>query len=73
MRQSCARLYLKFVADFVFHFFRICFLIFCSSDRQTALHLAARYDRTQARQLLIDAKADVNAADRCVFMFEICC
>ena len=37
--------------------------MFCSSDQRTALHHAARNGHTAACQLLIDAKADVNARD----------
>jgi ankyrin repeat protein len=36
-------------------------LIFCSSREETALHHAAENGHIQACQLLIDAKADVNA------------
>jgi ankyrin repeat protein len=45
--------------------------MFCSSDQRTALHHAAGFGRTAACQLLIDAKADVNARDKCAFMFEV--
>ena len=49
-------------------------LIFCSSGRCTTLHRAVSKGHAQACQLLIDAKADVNATDgMCVLMFEICC
>ena len=48
-------------------------LIFISSGQATALHPAAEEGHTQACQLLIDAKADVNATDECAFVFEICC
>ena len=46
----------------------------CSSDQCTALHVAASVyssSHTRACELLIDAKADVNAIDRCAFMFEV--
>ena len=48
-------------------------LLFCSSGQCTALHLAACNGLTAACQLLIAGKADVNATDRCAFMFKICC
>ena len=37
--------------------------MFCSSCHRTALFVAARDGHTAACQLLIDAKADVNARD----------
>jgi ankyrin repeat protein len=48
--------------------------MFCSSKQITALHIAAQEDGlAEMCQLLINAKADVNARDRCAFMFKICC
>ncbi len=38
-------------------------LIFCFSGQSTALHDAARNGRTAVCELLIAAKADVNAID----------
>jgi hypothetical protein len=52
--------FLKFASDF------------CSSWQNTALHGAAENGHTPACQLLIDAKADVNATDECAVMFEMC-
>jgi ankyrin repeat protein len=47
-------------------------LILCSSDRQwNPLHLAAMDGHTEACQLLIANKADVNATDECAIMFEM--
>jgi hypothetical protein len=73
----CRFLYLNFVSDLLmYHVFEFSFnllLIFCSRAHRTALHLAARYGRTSVCQLLIAGKADVNATDRCAFVFEICC
>ncbi len=48
--------------------------MFFSSRQRTALHDAARNkwrDNAAVCELLIDAKADVNARDRCAFMFEV--
>ncbi len=42
-----------------------------SSDQGTALYVAAGCDQTAVCQLLIDAKADVNARVECAFMFEV--
>ncbi len=73
---------------FTFQFFCwccvVCFcfwsllLIFCFSHQHTALHEAASYhgwfgDRhTELCTLLINGNADVNAKDRCAFVFWIC-
>jgi hypothetical protein len=38
----------------------------------TSLHCAARDGRLEACQLLIDAKADLDAKTMCAFMFECC-
>jgi len=51
--------------------FRNTLLIFRSRRRRTALHLAVSYghvNTVKVCQLLIAAKADVNAADGCAFM-----
>ncbi len=42
-----------------------------SSDSWTALHHCAVHGGLEACQLLIAAKADVNAKTTCAFMFEI--
>ena len=64
MQRTGAHLYFEFAADFVLYFGILALLlIFCSSDQRTALHLAAEYGHTAACQLLISAKADVNATD----------
>ncbi len=47
-------------------------LIFGSSNQVMALHVAAAGDHVEACKLLIDAKADVNATDRCAFIFQMC-
>jgi hypothetical protein len=47
-------------------------LILCSRVQSTALHFAAMYGHTEACQLLIANKADVNATDECAIMFEMC-
>ena len=52
--------------------FRNALLIFCSRRRRTALHVAVSYghvNTVKVCQLLIAAKADVNAADGCAFVF----
>ncbi len=47
-------------------------LIFCSSDRRTALHnYVDRLDNCQIFRLLMGAKDAVNATDGCAFMFQI--
>ena len=46
-------------------------LIFCSSDQWTALHDAACDGHTAVCELLIAGKADVDAKDRCAFIFWI--
>ena len=35
------------------------------------MHFAARCGRTEVCQLLVEAEADVNAADECAFMFKL--
>jgi hypothetical protein len=47
-------------------------LIFRSRFEFTALHFAAEQGHTAACQLLIAAKADVNATDQYAFVFKIC-
>ena len=72
MRQTSAHLCSQFVAEFLLCFvFQHFILIFCSSDQQAALHLAADNGHTAACQLLISAEADVNATDECAFIFEL--
>jgi hypothetical protein len=73
MRQPSAHPCLKFVADFVLCCVWNWYLIFCSSNRQTALHAAVHNAHTQVCQLLIEAKADVNNRNMCAFVFEMCC
>ena len=56
-------------------------MIFCSSDRNAPLHLAAAQGRVEACSLLIASKADVDAQNRCalflkrvsVSVFELYC
>ena len=48
-------------------------LIFCSSGQHTALHYAAINGHTAVCELLIAGKADVDAKNRCAFIFWICC
>ncbi len=56
-------------------------MIFCSSDRDAPLHLAASNGRVEACSLLIASKADVDAQNRCalflkcvsVSVFELYC
>ncbi len=70
MQRTSAHLHFEFAADFVLYFdFLTLLLIFCSSDQRTALHRAARWDDTAVCELLIANKADVNAKDRCAFIF----
>ena len=47
-------------------------LIFCSSGQSTALHGAAGNGHPAVCELLIASKADVNAKNRCAFIFWIC-
>jgi ankyrin repeat protein len=59
-----------FAADFVLYFVIVALLlIFCSSRQRTALHYAARYGNLAVCELLIAGKADVNAKDKCAFIF----
>jgi ankyrin repeat protein len=44
----------------------------CCSSEWTALHFAVDNGDTAVCELLIAAKADVNAKDWCAFMFKIC-
>ena len=46
--------------------------MFCFSALQTALHLAAYNGHTAVCDMLIAGRADVNAKDRCAFMFNLC-
>jgi hypothetical protein len=73
MQQTSALLRSKFAIDVVFHcVFENLLLIFCSSVQRTALHWAAFQGHVEACQLLISAKADVNARNGCALLFEIC-
>ncbi len=47
-------------------------LMFCCSYQRTALHLAAIDGHLAVCDLLIASKADVDANDRCAFIFWIC-
>ncbi len=70
MRQTSAHSCSKFVTEFLLRFvIRYFLLMFCSSYRRTALHLASENGHSAACQLLISAEADVNATDLCAFMF----
>jgi hypothetical protein len=44
-------------------------LIFCSSGQSTALHRAAYVGHSETCQLLIASKSDVNATNRCAFVY----
>jgi hypothetical protein len=72
MRQtsahSCSKFFTELFLCFVFGYF---LLIFCSSRQDTALHFAARNGHTAACQLLMSAKADVNANNRHSDIFEL--
>jgi ankyrin repeat protein len=52
--------------------FRSLLLMLSSSDLQTALHRAAFDGKTALCELLIAGKADVNAKNRCAFVFKMC-
>jgi ankyrin repeat protein len=68
-----AHLYFAFASDFVLYFVSLTLLlIFCSSDKWTALHVAAFNGRTAVCELLIAGKANVDAKGRCAFIFCIC-
>ncbi len=70
MQRTGAHLYFEFAADFVLYFdFLTLLLIFCSSYQRTALHGAASNGQTAVCELLIASKADLNAKDRCAFIF----
>ena len=64
MLQTGAHLCSKFVTDFVLHSaFETRLMIFCASERRTALHDAALVGHTEVCKLLIASKADVDARD----------
>ncbi len=70
MQRTGAHLYFEFAADFVLYYvISALLLIFCSSDQQTALHVAAFEGHPAVCELLIASKADVDAKDRCAFIF----
>ncbi len=70
MQRAGAHLCFDFAADFVLYFvFSALLLIFCSSYQSTALHHAARHGYTAVCELLIASKADVDAKDKCAFIF----
>ena len=61
---------LTFAADFVLYFVIFALLlIFCSSHQRTALHDAAYKGHPEVCELLIAGKADVDAKNRCAFIF----
>jgi hypothetical protein len=43
--------------------------MFCSSEQSTALYYAARHGHPAVCELLIAGKADVDAKNRCAFVF----
>ncbi len=59
-----------FASDLLCLFVFNLLLIFCASDGHTALHGAARFGHMRVCQLLVDAKADVDAKDGCAFVFK---
>ena len=70
MQRPGAHLYFEFAADFVLYFVILTLLlIFCSSGQRTALHCAALNEHLAVCELLIAGKADVNAKDKCAFIF----
>ena len=70
MQRTSAHFYFEFATDVVLYFvFLTLPLIFCSSGQRTALHDAAYNGRTAVCELLIAGKADVDAKDRCAFIF----
>ncbi len=76
MQRTSAHLHFDFITDFLSYFvFWTLPLIFCSRDQRTALHLAANHRHhleIGVCELLIAGTADVNAKDRCAFVFWIC-
>jgi hypothetical protein len=59
-----------FTTDFaLYSVFSTLLLILCSSGQSTALHWAAYYGHLALCELLIAAKADVDAKDWCAFIF----
>ncbi len=68
--RSAAAFVFRFAADFVLYVVILALLlIFCSSLRQTALHCAAYHGHLAVCELLIEGKADVDAKDKCAFIF----
>jgi hypothetical protein len=59
---------MKFAAALCCIFSYILLLILSTSAKSTALHRAAHNGRTAASQLLIAAKADLNATDVCALL-----
>ena len=73
MHRTGAHLYFEFAADFVLYFVLLALLlIFCSRHQRTALHVAATRGHPAVCELLIASKADVDAKDKCAFIFRIC-
>ncbi len=60
-----AHLYFEFATDFMLCYY----IIFCSSYQSTALHYAAENGDTAVCEVLIAGKADVDAKDKCAFIF----
>jgi hypothetical protein len=78
MQRTGAHLCFEFAADFVLYlkWFSTLILIFCSSDQCTALHSALALGLVgwllpDGVCELIAGTADVNAKDRCAFVFLI--
>ena len=58
-----------FATYFVLYFVLTLLVIFFSSEQRSALHDAAREGHTAVCELLIAGKADVDAKNRCAFIF----
>ena len=71
MFKICYRL-LRFYCCDVMWFWRLLLIFRSRFWKDTALHRAAHYGYTAVCELLIAGKADVNATNRCAFMFKIC-
>ncbi len=71
-KSECAFMF-KFASDFVGIVFLKSASDFLLRSQCTALHRAASRGHQAACQLLIARNSDVNATDRCAFMFKMCC
>jgi hypothetical protein len=70
MQRAGAHFYFEFASYFCVVFcFLALLLIFCSSCQDTALHHAADNGHPEVCELLIANKADVDAKDKCAFIF----